>query len=93
MGVLYDTPPKLALSDPIVSEIAHKSGCKGTVLVKMLINANGEILKTKIEKSTGNAECDEAAITALKSGKWEPATKDGYPIKAWIVIPFRFGHK
>jgi len=74
----------------VVAKIAHKSGCEGTVLVKLLISPKGDILVIEIKQSTGNTKCDKAAITALISSKWEPATKDGHPVEGGIIVPFNF---
>ncbi|MFQ5751058.1 MAG: energy transducer TonB [bacterium] len=41
-------------------------------------------------KSLGKNGCDEAAINALKSVKWQPAVKDGKPVEVWVAVPVVF---
>jgi len=71
-------------------EIARKAGVEGTVFVKILVNEDGDVVETEIVKSLGDNGCDEAALEALKSVKWKPATQRDKPVKVWVTIPVRF---
>jgi protein TonB len=71
-------------------EIARKAGVEGTVFVKVLVDAKGNVVDTDVIKSLGNNGCDEAAIKAIKSVKWKPAMQRDKPVKVWVSIPVRF---
>ena len=72
-------------------ELARKAGIEGTVVVYARIDTEGVVAGTKIVKSLGeNNGCDEAAIEALKSIKWEPAKQRGKKVAVWVSVPVKF---
>lgn len=71
-------------------EIARKAGIEGNVIVHVLISEDGDVIDTRVLKSFGHNGCDEAAVNALKSVRWEPAVQAGKPVKAWVAIPVVF---
>ncbi len=71
-------------------EIARKAGIEGQVIVQVLISEEGDVLDTRIMKSLGKSGCDEAALNAVKSVKWQPALNKGQPVKVWVAIPVVF---
>lgn len=73
----------------IYPEAARKAGIEGHVVVKVNIDKDGEILNAFVSHSLDSA-CDEAALNAVKSVKWNPAQKDGNAITAWYKIPIFF---
>lgn len=94
--IAYDEPPQpiggfLAIQKNLVyPEIARKAGVEGTVFIKVLVDAKGNVVGTDVIKSLGNNGCDEAAIKAIKSVKWKPAMQRDKPVKVWVSIPVRF---
>lgn len=93
---VYDEPPQPvggmeAIQQNVVyPEIARKAGVEGTVVINVLIDESGAVLRTEILKSMGNNGCDGAAVEAIKSVEWKPATRDGKPVKAWITVSVVF---
>ncbi len=94
--VPYDEPPmpiggfaaiQRALKYP---EIARKVGIEGRVIVHVLVDEKGNVVKTKILKSLGHSGCDEAAVNAIRSVKWKPAKQRDKPVKVWVSIPVIF---
>ncbi|MBN2010419.1 M56 family metallopeptidase [candidate division KSB1 bacterium] len=71
-------------------EAAKKAGIEGKVFVEVTIKSTGAIENSQITKSFGNAECDQAALEAVKMTKWIPAMVDGKAIDKRITIPFAF---
>jgi len=94
--IAYDEPPQpiggfQAIQKNLVyPEIARKAGVEGTVFVKVLVDAKGNVVDTQVIKSLGNNGCDEAAVAAIKSVKWKPAMQRDKPVKVWVSIPVRF---
>lgn len=94
--IAYDEPPQpiggfQAIQKNLVyPEIARKAGVEGTVFVKVLVDAKGNVVGTDVIKSLGNNGCDEAAIKAIRSVKWKPAMQRDKPVKVWVSIPVRF---
>ena len=62
----------------------------GIVLVAFLIDVNGTVLESKVERSSGYRRLDEAARQALSLCKFRPATTDGKPERAWAKIEYEW---
>jgi protein TonB len=56
----------------------------------MLIDLNGQVLESKIERSSGHRRLDEAARAGLSLCKFRPATVDGKPEKTWSRIEYEW---
>jgi protein TonB len=68
---------------------AKESGIEGKVFVRAIIDEAGNVTETSILKGV-NADCDKAAMDAIKKTKFTPGIKDKKPVKAEIVIPIMF---
>ncbi|MBN1561814.1 TonB family protein [candidate division KSB1 bacterium] len=94
--IAYDEPPTPiggweAVSQNLVyPEPARKAGVQGRVMVGVHIDAQGDVIATKIEKSLGDNGCDEAAVAAIEKVKWSPAKQRGKPVAVWVTIPVEF---
>lgn len=62
----------------------------GVVRLAFLIDIDGKVLESKVEKSTGYRRLDEAARSALGLCKFKPATTDGKPEKSWARIEYEW---
>ena len=79
-----------AIAEHVVyPETAKINKLEGKVLVKVLIDENGNVTSTEILESL-SSECDKAAVDAIKKVKFNPAIKDGKKIKSEVVIPIHF---
>lgn len=87
-SVSYDTPPiptyRATIEYPQTAE-----GIDGTVTVKATVDANGNVVDARVEEG-GNPALDEAALSAARKWRFQPATRNGVPIQAEVTIPFRF---
>jgi TonB family protein len=57
--------------------------------VKAIVDESGNVVESKVLKGIGHG-CDEAAVAAVKSVKFNPAVKDGKKVKAEVTIPLSF---
>lgn len=72
-------------------EIARKAGIQGLVVVGVLIDENGNSLKTQVLKDSGmKVGFEEAAQAAVMTLKWKPAKQRDKAVKVWVSIPVRF---
>lgn len=62
----------------------------GTVLLNFLIDVNGSVLESKVERSSGHRRLDEAARSGLSLCKFKPATLDGKPERSWARIEYEW---
>lgn len=65
----------------------------GAVLLKLLIDADGNVTDAVVERSSGHARLDEAARGALAGCKFRPASADGKPVADWTSIEFTWRTK
>ncbi len=63
---------------------------QGTTSINFLVSANGAVLESKLEKTSGFKNLDKAAISALSSCKFKPGTKDGKPEQGWTRIDYNW---
>lgn len=87
-SMLTEKPETLEQGIPKYPELAKKAGIEGTVVVKVLIDLEGNVEATELLKSV--EVLDEAALEAARQFKFTPAKLDGKPVKVWMSVPFRF---
>jgi TonB family protein len=70
---------------------ARQRGVEGRVFVYFIIDENGEVAESGIDKGIGFG-CDERALEGFRKTKtqWTPAIKNGQKVKTRISIPFTF---
>jgi protein TonB len=61
---------------------------QGNVTLAFLVSADGSVLDSKIEKTSGYKGLDKAAIKGLSACKFKPGTKDGAPAQTWAKVDY-----
>jgi protein TonB len=61
---------------------------EGTVQLKFLVGADGKVLESAVEKSSGFRRLDEAARAGLSKCQFKPATVDGKPQQSWASMKY-----
>jgi TonB family protein len=86
-----DVRPPRAIDqvDPAYSEEARRAKRQGTVLLRLTVGTNGLPSDICIGRAAGSG-LDEMAIEAVKSWKFEPATKDSQPVAVRIMVETNF---
>jgi protein TonB len=79
---------------PAYPEALKKAGVTGEAKILTQIDATGAVTEATVSSAT-HAEFGVAALAAVKSWRFKPATEDGQPVatKAIIPFPFRLGMK
>jgi len=75
---------------PRYPESARRTGIEGTALLKFLVQADGGVASVTIERSSGHADLDHAAVQAIRRWRFEPARRDRRAVAAWAVLPVEF---
>jgi protein TonB len=75
---------------PIYPAASIRANETGVVLLNFLIDLDGRVLESKIERSSGSRRLDEAARQGLSLCKFKPATVDGKPEKTWSRIEYEW---
>jgi protein TonB len=63
---------------------------QGTVILSVLVGADGSVLGVEIEKSSGSRSLDRAAREAVAKWRFHPATRNGVAHSAWASVPVTF---
>jgi protein TonB len=62
----------------------------GTVQLRVRVSTAGLPLEILMAKSSGYPRLDDAALTALRKWKFQPASRAGQAIEAWVLVPVEF---
>ena len=75
---------------PVYPASALEKNLSGTVLLAVYVGMNGQPEKIETRSTSGIAELDEAARTAVAQWKFAPATQGGMALISWFEVPVRF---
>lgn len=80
---LRNPPPRYPLA-------ARRAGEQGTVTLKVLVTREGLPARVDLEKSSGSAHLDHAALEAVKTWRFVPARQGAEPVESWVLVPIVF---
>jgi periplasmic protein TonB len=62
----------------------------GTVVLRVLVKADGTAGAVEVKTSSGYARLDESARSTVQTWRFKPATVNGTPVEEWyqVAIPF-----
>jgi protein TonB len=63
---------------------------EGSTLVRVLVNEEGGVDSAMVMESSGYSELDSAAVQGALSMEFDPATKEGEPLRVWARVPVHF---
>lgn len=91
---IADAPPsalaygnRTAIPYPRMALQRHE---QGTVLLRVLVGADGLVQQIEIQKSSGSHDLDNAARDAVRRWSFRAGTHDGMPYAAWALVPISF---
>jgi protein TonB len=61
---------------------------QGAVSLAFLVAADGSVVDSKIEKTSGFKGLDKAAQKGISACKFKPGTKDGAPAQTWAKVDY-----
>lgn len=74
------------LPGPGGSSALEEASVRGRVKVRLLIRADGTVTTVEVLVSSGDAALDEAARQGLHRWRFAPASRDGTPIDAYLLL-------
>jgi TonB family protein len=89
VGGGVSAPKVLYEPDPEYSEEARKAKYQGTVVLWLVVSAEGKPQDIRVQRSLGMG-LDEKAIEAVKQWRFDPAKKDGHPVPVMINVEVNF---
>jgi periplasmic protein TonB len=89
VGGGVSAPKALYAPDPEYSEEARKAKYQGTVVLWLVVDANGRPQQIRVQRALGMG-LDEKAIEAVRLWKFDPARKDGQAVPVMINVEVNF---
>lgn len=83
-------PVRVAGADPLYTEIARRARVEGVVILQAVIDKSGSVRDIEILKPL-RLGLDEAAVQAVETWQFQPATLDDRPIDVIYTLTVRFG--
>jgi TonB family protein len=84
------SPPKaLYAPDPDYSDVARQAKYQGTVVLWLIVTADGLPANIRIQQGIGMG-LDQRAVEAVKLWRFDPAKKDGEPVPVMINVEINF---
>jgi len=77
------TPPRY----PPHSRRMHE---EGTVVLRVELDEQGNVAAAHVSNGSGSARLDNAALAAIKNWRCTPPLRDGQPVRAVALQPFKF---
>ncbi len=91
VGLEKKSPPDLSSNPPPQYPAqAIRLRLEGTVLLRLHINADGNVARVEIIESSGHKLLDRSAIDAVSRWRGQPATRGGHPVATVETLPVRF---
>lgn len=84
-SVEYVRPP--VLTYPAAAKQARATG---TVLVRAVVEADGRVREVRVDRSSGYASLDRAAMEALRKALFRPHMLNGVARAAVVIVPMEF---
>ena len=75
-------------SKPVWPAAALAAGRQGTVTLVFEIDTDGKVLRSKIEKSSGHSDLDEAAREGIAKCSFTPGMDNGKPVRSAMQMSY-----
>ena len=75
---------------PAYPQNSRRLGHQGRVILRVLVNADGNPDKVEVRTSSGFSQFDDAAFEAVRRWRFVPARQGEKPVAAWVLVPIIF---
>jgi protein TonB len=87
--------PELAVTcpermPPAYPVMARRLGEQGRAILRVELDESGAVVRAAVDKSSGFARLDDAALAAVRQWRCRPAQRNGIPVRAVALQPFNF---
>ncbi len=83
-------PTPVYRPEPVYPAFARRLGHEGRVVIRIHVLSSGVVAAAHIERSSGYAALDEAALATIKRWRFRPAQRGGQPVDATLNVPITF---
>lgn len=83
-------PEPLSTPAPRYPQEALRMGVGGTVRINVTVAADGSVDRLVLAEGSGNRYLDRAALDTVRRWRFQPATRNGQPVVADVLVPIVF---
>ena len=69
---------------------AREQGLEGVVVLSVLVRHDGRVDDARVAVSSGTIVLDQAALAAVRTWLFAPATQGGRPVESIVEVPVKF---
>lgn len=77
-------------SAPAYPPLSRRLNEEGKVVLRVELDEQGHVSAARVATTSGFARLDESALAAVKTWRCNPARRDGQPVRAVALQPFKF---
>lgn len=85
-----DAPVPISRPAPRYPPQALRRGVGGSVRVLATVAPDGSVERMELAQGSGNRDLDRAAMEAVRRWTFRPATRNGQPVTATVIVPLEF---
>jgi len=89
VGKDVTTPIAIHHAPPPYSEDARRAKYEGTVVLRIVVDALGNVSNVRVTKRLGYG-LDEKAVETVRTWKFKPATRNGVPVAVLMAVEINF---
>jgi len=83
-------PNYLHRPNPVYPAVSKRLREAGTVLLRVSLDATGEVRDINIQTTSAYQRLDQAAIEAVRQWRFVPASKGQQPVASTVLVPIEF---
>jgi protein TonB len=81
----------MQLPEVVYPRLSQRNAESGLVMVRAYVGATGGAPHSvHVEKSSGHARLDQAALAAVQKSRFKAYAEKGQPVEGWALVPIRF---
>jgi protein TonB len=85
-----DVPPRiLKIVKPRYPPLALQARIGGVVVLRVLVSEKGQPARIEVLREARGG-LTQAAVEAVRTWTFEPATRDGVAVRTWMTVPIPF---
>jgi protein TonB len=80
----------LVQPNPAYPTRSRRAGEQGTATIRVLVDVTGRPAQVSLAASSGHADLDQAALSAVRAAQFRPHMEGGLAQAVWVHIPIKF---
>lgn len=76
--------------EPDYPSLSKRFGEEGRVILRVLVNPEGQPEQVEIRQSSGHVRLDQAALGTVRRWRFTPARRGAERLAAWVLVPLSF---